>query len=243
MGMKTTSLISRRLAEVHELVTDLLVALGAPVDQVHLVDADDQVGNAQQAWPGRRDGETARGCPLRASTRTRARWARRRPGHHVAGVLHVAGGVGDDELAFGRGEVAVGDVDGDALLALRPQPVGQQGQVDRVVAPVQAGAADGLQLVLEDGLRVEEQPADQGGLAVVDRSGGGQAEQLAHQKYPSRLRSSMPASEIRSSARVAPRSVSRVTDTSSMMRSMVSAADSIAPRAVGVADRAEADDG
>ena len=39
----------------------------------------------------------------------------------------------------------------------------------------------------------------------------------------------MPASEIRSSARVAPRSVSRVAATSSMMRSMVSAADSMHP--------------
>ena len=52
-------------------------------------------------------------------------------GDHVAGVLNVAGRVGDDELAPRRGEVAVGDVDGDALLALGAQAVGQQRQVDR----------------------------------------------------------------------------------------------------------------
>ena len=55
-------------------------------------------------------------------------------GHHVAGVLVVAGGVGDDVFALGRGEVAVGHVDGDALLALRPQPVGEQGEVGVLVA-------------------------------------------------------------------------------------------------------------
>ena len=45
-----------------------------------------------------------------------------RAGDHVARVLRVAGRVGDDEAALRRGEVAVGDVDGDALLALGAQP-------------------------------------------------------------------------------------------------------------------------
>jgi hypothetical protein len=55
-------------------------------------------------------------------------------GHHVAGVLDVARGVGDDELALRRGEVAVGDVDRDALLALGAQAVGEQREVDVLVA-------------------------------------------------------------------------------------------------------------
>jgi hypothetical protein len=42
----------------------------------------------------------------------------------------VPGAVGDDELAVRRGGVAVGDVDGDALLALGPQAVGDEGEVD-----------------------------------------------------------------------------------------------------------------
>ncbi len=71
--------------------------------------------------------------PLRASTRTRARSAVEFPGHHVARVLDVAGRVGDDELPQWGGEVAVGDVDGDALLALGPQAVGEQGQVGVLV--------------------------------------------------------------------------------------------------------------
>jgi hypothetical protein len=42
-------------------------------------------------------------------------------GHHVARVLDVTRCVGDDELPLRRREVAVGDVDGDALLALGAQ--------------------------------------------------------------------------------------------------------------------------
>ena len=53
-------------------------------------------------------------------------------GRHVAGVLLVAGRVGDDELALRRGEEAVGDVDGDALLALGLEAVDQQREVDVV---------------------------------------------------------------------------------------------------------------
>ena len=54
---------------------------------------------------------------------------RRGTGDHVARVLLVAGRVGNDELAlFGR-EEAVGDIDGDALLALGRQAIDQQRKV------------------------------------------------------------------------------------------------------------------
>jgi hypothetical protein len=55
-------------------------------------------------------------------------------GDHVARVLLVARRVGDDVLAAAGAEVAIGDVDGDALLALGLQAVGQQRQVDRLHA-------------------------------------------------------------------------------------------------------------
>ena len=77
-------------------------------------------------------------------------------GRHVAGVLHVAGRVGDDEAAALGGEVAVGDVDGDALLALGLEAVDQQREVDLL-----AGGAEALgigaqrrELVLEQELRI-----------------------------------------------------------------------------------------
>ena len=59
----------------------------------------------------------------------------------LSSMLGVPGGVGDDELALRRGEVAVGHVDGDALLALGPQPVGEQGQVRLHLPALLAGAA------------------------------------------------------------------------------------------------------
>ena len=51
-------------------------------------------------------------------------------GRHVAGILLVAGRVGDDERARRRREIAIGDVDGDALLALGFEAVDQQREID-----------------------------------------------------------------------------------------------------------------
>jgi hypothetical protein len=62
------------------------------------------------------------------------RFAVRGAGDHVARVLHVAGRVGDDELALGRGEIAIGHVNRDALFALGAQAVGEVGQVDLAAA-------------------------------------------------------------------------------------------------------------
>ena len=98
---------------------------------------------------------------------------------HVARVLLVARGVGDDELAPGGLEVPIGDVDRDALLALGAQAVGQQSEVDVAVAAALGGLHDVLELILEDRLGVVQQAADQRRLAVVDRSGGGEPQQLA----------------------------------------------------------------
>lgn len=97
--------------------------------EVHLVDRNDDVLDAQQG------GNVAvpAGLGLHAVTgidQDDRQVAGGRTGGHVAGVLLVARGVGDDELALGGGEVAVGDIDGDALLALGLQAVHQQCQVD-----------------------------------------------------------------------------------------------------------------
>ena len=81
------------------------------------------------------------------------------------------GRVGDDELALLGREEAVGDVDGDALLALGGEAVDQQREVDLLplrADPLAVGFERG-ELVLEDHLRIVEQPADQRRLAVVDR--------------------------------------------------------------------------
>jgi len=76
----------------------------------------------------------------------------------------VAGRVGDDELAQRCREVAVRDVDRDALLALGAQPVGEQREVGSLVTASAADVLDVLELVLEDRLRVVLEPPDQRGL-------------------------------------------------------------------------------
>ena len=88
------------------------------------------------------------------------------------------GRVGDDEAPLRGREVAVGDVDRDALLALGAQAVGQQRQVEEVVAHPLAGLLDVRELVGEHLLGVVEQAPDQRALAVVDRARRGEAQQV-----------------------------------------------------------------
>ena len=60
--------------------------------------------------------------------------------YHVAGVLKVTWRICNDEAPAGCGKVAVGDVDGYSLLTLRPQTVGEVGQVDFRFTPHQASS-------------------------------------------------------------------------------------------------------
>ena len=87
-------------------------------------------------------------------------------GHHVAGVLLVTGGVANDELAGFGAEVAVSHIDGDALLALGRQTVGQQRQIGFTLA-LHTG-----QVVLQDGFGIDQQTTDERGLAVIHRTAG-----------------------------------------------------------------------
>ena len=128
--------------------------------------------DAITAW--RRDCSST---PLRASMSTSARSAVDAPVTMLRVYCTWPGRVGDDELAARRREVAVRDVDRDALLALGAQAVGEQREVRVVEAPVAARALDRLELVLEDLLGVEQQAPDERALAVVDRARGREAEQ------------------------------------------------------------------
>src|SRR5699024_5682671 len=102
-----------------------------------------------------------------------------------------------------------------------------------------AGGFDRGHLVFENRFRIEQEPADERRFAVVHRTRGSEPQQVhigagrmvhvVHQKYPSFLRSSIAASEKRSSPRVAPRSVTRTVAISLTIFSMVSASDSTQP--------------
>ena len=104
----------------HDLVEALLVV----ANEVHLVDRQHDAPDTKQ----RNDEGVAAG--LRQHTLARIDQDDRQLGgggsrRHVAGILLVARRVGDDEFALLGGEETVGDIDGDALLALRRQPIDQ----------------------------------------------------------------------------------------------------------------------
>ena len=86
------------VANVRELGVDLLVDLLGEVDEVHLVDRQHQVRDPEQ----RQDHRVPAGLlgqALAGVDEHQAEVGGRGAGDHVAGVLHVARGVGDDELA------------------------------------------------------------------------------------------------------------------------------------------------
>ena len=127
-----------------DIAEDLLVV----VHQVDLVHREDHVAHAEEGGHV----EVAAGLFDNAMAGVDKKHHHLGGGHagdRVARVLHVAGGIGEDEGALIRSEVAVGHVDGNALLALGTQAVNKQGKVHAVEAAVGGGALHGLDLVRE----------------------------------------------------------------------------------------------
>ena len=190
---------------------DLVEARPAVVHQVHLVDSHNEVTDAQHVG----DVGVALGLLQHALARINqndGEVGRRCAGRHVARVLLMAGGIGDNELALVGREEAVGDVNRDALFALGLQPVEQKGKVHLLAlrAVLDAVLLERGELVLEQQLGVKKQPADQRRLAIIDRTAGDEAQHAhfgrrefahrlalllgtqgghfrGHQKYPSRF--------------------------------------------------------
>ena len=152
---------------------DLVVDLLRPADEVHLVHRDHHVADAEQ----RGDEAVAAGLGDHAIARIDQHHREitgRGAGGHVAGVLFVAGRVGDDEHPLVGGKIAIGHIDGDALLALGFQSVGQQRRI-KVRASGAVGQrvlADRGQLILVDRFGVMQEPADEGGFTIIDASAG-----------------------------------------------------------------------
>ena len=92
--------------------------------------------------------------PRLASSKMMASCAVDAPGGHVARVLLMARRICQNEFAFRRREIAVGDIDGDALLPFGAQAVGEQRKIDFT-------AAYGLlQLVFISPARIVQQTPD-----------------------------------------------------------------------------------
>ena len=208
-----------------QLVFHLYEPTLVEIDQVDLVDGGDKVLDAQQLC----DPGMSAGLPQHpgAGVDEQDRGVRvGRAGEHVAGVALVARGVGEDVAAVLGREEPVGNVDGDALFTLGAQTVGQGGEVGHAFF-----VGDGFQVIQWQAVRVVQQPPDKRALAVVHRSRRGDPQQLAgrHQKYPSRLRSSIAAAEVRSSARVSPRSETVAAEISAITRVISVAVERTAP--------------
>ncbi len=160
--------------ELAEVGLDRAKALLRPVDEVHLVDGEDDALHADDV----EDRRVAPRLPLHAVAGVDQHDGDvgvRGAARHVARVLLVAWAVDDDEAARLGVEVAPGDVDGDALLALGDEAVDEQAEIGmRAAAGGAAGALQRLALVVVEVGGIPQQPADQRRLAVVDRSAGQQ---------------------------------------------------------------------
>ncbi len=118
----------KRHISVAEVGLDGAELLLRPVDEIHLVDGEDDALHADEV----EDGGVAARLALDAVARVDQHDGDvgvRGAGRHVARVLLVAGAVDDDEAARRGVEVAPGDVDGDALLALGDEAVEQQAEI------------------------------------------------------------------------------------------------------------------
>ena len=88
--------------------------------------------------------------PVAGIDKDDAQVCRRGTRHHVTGVLHVSRGIGNDKLTLGCSEIAVSHIDGDALLSLSPQTVGEQCEVHLLVAARLGSLFHGFELVFKD---------------------------------------------------------------------------------------------
>ncbi len=164
------------LQEAGELIANRVVNGLVEAHQIHLVDGDHEMPDAQQIGDKRMAARLRQHAVARID-QDDGEIGGGSAGRHVARVLLVARRIGDDELALRRGEIAVGDIDRDALFALGAQAVGQQRQIDVAAAAVGGRLGHARELVFVDALGIVEQAADEGALAVVDAAGGGEAEQ------------------------------------------------------------------
>ena len=161
--------------ELAEVGNDLIEDLLGVIDEIHFVDGDDEVLDAEKvgdegvalglldhafACVDENDGEVGGGGA----------------GNHVAGVLDVTRRVRDDEFPFRCGEVAVGDIDRDSLFALGLEAIGEEGEVHILITAAARGFLHGFELVFEDGFGIVKKAADESGFAVIDGASGGEAE-------------------------------------------------------------------
>ena len=155
---------------------DMLEYLLIESDQVHFVDRNQQVTDAEQPSDVRMPARLGGQAMTRVDQNDRG-IRRGRAGRHVSRVLLVTRRIGNQKPAPGGGEVPVRYIDRDSLLSLGLQAVRQQREVQRSGRPVHSAIAQGLHVVVMDGMCVVQEPADQGRLAVIHASCRREAQQ------------------------------------------------------------------
>ena len=116
-------------SEVRVFLNHSIVSFLAVIYQVHLVDTHEDVRDLQE---GGNEGVTlglfdhAFACIHEDEGKVGGRST----GNHVAGVLHVSWRICNDEFTLGCSEVAVGNINGDALLAFVFKAVCEEAEVD-----------------------------------------------------------------------------------------------------------------
>ena len=163
-----------------DLDFDLLEGLLRIPRQIHLVDGVDKVLDAHQSA----DARMALGLDEHALGRIdqdNGNIGKTRAHGHVARVLLMPRAVCGDKAALVGCEIAVGNIDGDALLALGCKAVEQKRVVDLAIGRAHLGVQQqGVFLIGKQELGVVEQMPQKRGLAVVDRATGQKLEQVSH---------------------------------------------------------------
>ena len=155
---------------------DLLRNLTEPrlvvIDQIHLVHGKHERADAHECADARMTARL-REHAFRGVHKDDREIGERGAARHIARVFLMARRIGADEAAAIRREIAVGDVNRDALLALREQTVEQQGVVDGTAAAANLGIEQQrFFLIGVEELRIVEQVPDECGFAVVHAAAG-----------------------------------------------------------------------
>ena len=168
---------AERLGEFLEGRDDCPEGRFVVIDEVDLVDRQHDMPDAEQRDDQRMAARLRQQALARVDQQDR-QIRIRGAGRHVAGILFMARRVGDDERTFRRREIAIGDVDRDALFALGLETIDQQREVDFGAgrAVLLGIALERGELIVENQFLLVEQTSDQRRLAVVDRTAGQEAQ-------------------------------------------------------------------
>jgi hypothetical protein len=93
----------------------------------------------------------------------------------------VAGRIGHDEHSSISREVTVGDIDGDALVALGLETVEKQREIDVTILRSHASRVglERCELIFEQQLRLIQEPSDQRALPVIDAAARDETQQAS----------------------------------------------------------------